>query len=286
MSGILGAVLCLGVGMLFSACDAPSGSKFRMGPTPENPSSKPQRIVSLDLCADQFVLKLVEPDRILAVSPDAGKDFSYMRSAATGVPMVRPTAEDVLILKPDLIVRAYGGGPDAAAYFDRLGIPVLDVGWANDIDTVLADIERMATGLGSAEKGRQLIAETRKRLDVLAAKGFQQNVLYMTPAGVTTGPGSLVHNMLETAGFVNFQTEAGWRSLPLERLAYERPDLVAAAFFETLTNHPNAWSAARHPVARQQLDAPTTVPLQGAWTACGGWFILDAVEALAGSVTE
>ena len=48
----------------------------------------PQRIVSLDYCADQYVLKLADEEQILAISPDAVKDFSYMREAAAGVPTV------------------------------------------------------------------------------------------------------------------------------------------------------------------------------------------------------
>ena len=37
----------------------------------------------------------------------------------------------------------------------------------------------------------------------------------------------------------------------------------------------------RHPVARAQLDGGAVVPIEGAWTACGAWFLMDAVEALA-----
>ena len=59
------------------------------------------------------------------------------------------------------------------------------------------------------------------------------------------------------------------------------PDLVAAAFFESATNHVDSWSAARHPVAQAQLRELPVVPLDGAWTSCGGWFLIDAVEALA-----
>ena len=95
--------------------------------------NRAQRIVSLDYCADQYVLKLADREQILAISPDAVKDFSYMQDAAVGVPTVRPVAEDVLILKPDLIVRTYGGGPNAAAFFKRAGVPVLQVGWAKQI---------------------------------------------------------------------------------------------------------------------------------------------------------
>ena len=246
----------------------------------------PQRIVSLDYCADQYVLKLADEEQILAISPDAVKDFSYMRAAAAGVPTVRPVAEDVLILKPDLVVRSYGGGPNAAAFFERAGVPVLQVGWASTVDgedmgSIPAIIQHLAAGLGQSARGEALVAEYRERLKHVRKRSAGETALYMTPAGVTTGSGSLVHEMLLAAGLENFQDQPGWRSLPLERLAYEQPDLVAAAFFENFTNRPNAWSPSNHPVARAQLSGPDTTMLQGAWTACGGWFILDAVEALA-----
>ena len=258
---------------------------------PQTDGNKPMRIASLDYCADQYVLRLADREQILAISPDAVKDFSYMQEAAIGVPTVRPVAEDVLILKPDLVVRSYGGGANAVAFFERAGVPVLQVGWASNVDSeemgsIPSLIQHMADGLGQAERGAALVAEFRERLRAIEARKTADTALYMTPAGVTTGPGSLVHEMLTAAGLENFQENPGWRSLPLERLAYEQPDLIAAAFFETLTNHPNAWSASNHPVARAQLAGPDVVPLQGAWTACGGWFILDAIEALADGALE
>lgn len=258
---------------------------------PDDKTTRPTRIVSLDYCADQYVLKLSDRDQILAVSPDAVEGFSYMREEAVGVPTVRPVAEDVLILKPDLVVRSYGGGANAVAFFERAGVPVLQVGWASNVDSeelgsIPSLIQHMADGLGQGDRGQALVNEFRTRLNTLQARSQGDEALYMTPAGVTTGPGSLVHEMLVAAGLQNFQTSSGWRSLPLERLAYEQPDLIAAAFFETLTNHPNAWSPTNHPVARAQLKGPDVVPLQGAWTACGGWFILDAIEALAEGAAE
>lgn len=247
---------------------------------------RPMRIVSLDFCADQYVLKLADREQILAISPDAVKDFSYMREDAIGVPTVRPVAEDVIILKPDLVVRSYGGGPNATAFFERAGIPVLQVGWASNVDhegagSISAIIEHMADGLGQAERGRALVTGFRTRLAALKARQTGDSALYMTPAGVTSGPGSLVHEMMVAAGLENFERAPGWRSLPLERLAYEQPDLVVAAFLETLSSPPDAWSASKHPVARAQLEGANVVALDGSWTACGGWFILDAIEALA-----
>ncbi|RIJ31328.1 ABC transporter substrate-binding protein [Henriciella algicola] len=266
-------------GLCLAACGAP--------PTPQaGNTDRPMRIVSLDYCADQYVLKFADPEQILAISPDGVKDFSYMRDQAVGVPTVRPVAEDVLILKPDLVVRAYGGGPNAEAFFERAGVPVLTVGWTSNVDTeevgsIPSLIQQMADGLGQSERGRALVTDFRARLAAIDRRAGGEEALYLTPAGVTTGPGAMVHEMLVSAGFENFQEQPGWRSIPLERLAYERPDVIAAAFFDQQTNHPDSWSPMNHPVAERHMDEVPVVPLKGAWTACGGWFILDAIEALA-----
>ena len=243
---------------------------------------KPMQIVSLDFCADQFVLKMIERERILALSPDAEKSFSYMRDRAKNIQSVRPTAEDVLVLKPDLIVRSYGGGPNAAAFFERAGVPILNVGWAGDIEGIKTVTLDMAEKLGEAEKGAAIAADIDARLKAIKSKpNAKKNALYMTPTGVTSGEGSLIHEMILAAGLDNFQKQSGWRPLPLERLVSEQPDLVAAAFFESTENNKDFWSAMGHPIAKKQLQDRPNVELQGAWTSCSGWFLMDAIEALA-----
>ena len=265
---------------LLAACDAEHGTAPQVG------DFRPTRIVSLDYCADQYVLQLVEPERILALSRDAQREFSYLRDLAANLPTVRPTAEDVLVLGPDLVIRSYGGGPNAQAFYARAGVAVLNIGNANTIDEVLAIMADVAAGLGESERGAEVIEETRRRLAALPETTTALRTLYMTPAGVTTGPGSLVHEILLAAGLENYERTPGWHSIPLERLAFEAPELVAYASFGAGAEHPDAWSAMRHPLAQSQLAGREVVPLDGAWTACGAWFLLDAVEALARSAAQ
>lgn len=245
------------------------------------PPPRPLRIVSLDYCADQYVLRLAPRTHIAAVSPDAGAEFSYMRAVSVGLPRVRPNAEDVLVLRPDLVVRSYGGGPGAADMFARAGVPVLQIGYANDLAGVRRVLVETANGLGQPARGAEMARDFNARLARIAQRSGGRRALYVTPGGVTTGPGSLVDETLRAAGLTNFDTRPGWNPLPLERLTRERPDVVAAAFFDTRWSRADPWSAAAHPVARDALRHRVQVALPGAWTACGGWFLLDAVEALA-----
>ena len=264
-----------------SACGAPTARQA-------GDAERPMRIVSLDYCADQYVLKLADSEQILAISPDATGDFSYMRDAARGVPTVRPTAENVLVLKPDLVVRSYGGGPRAEIFFERAGIPVLNVGWTSSIDgdeptSISGVIRHMARGLGQGERGEALITEFEARLSAVRARRDGKSALYMSSGGVTSGPGSLVHKMIEAAGLENFQDKPGWHPVPLERLTREQPDIVVPALFNSRDGWtPDRWSPMHHPIARAQLERQSVVPVEGAWTACGAWFLMDAIEALAG----
>ncbi len=258
-------------------------------PPPEDPPTAqgPRRIVSLDFCADQYVLTLVKRREIAGLSPDATKSFSYMREAAKGLPVVRPRAEDILMLEPDIVVRSYGGGPNAAAFFARAGIDVVQIDHANDMEGLEEVIKAAAEDLGARRRGAALLSDMRARLAALdaAVEGDRKSasVLYLTSKGAAAGRGTVIDDAIARAGFSNFRRRAGWGSIPLERLASARPDIIAAGFFETGDLVTDRWTPARHPVLRRRLEDGPVVRLPGAWTACAAWPLVDAVEALAAS---
>ena len=268
----IGLATCL-IGLL-AACSAP--------PVPQNvpPSSKPVRIVSLDYCADQYVLALADRENILALSTESEDDFSYLRDKAEGIPQALPRAETILALKPDMIVRSFGGGPQATSLFERAGIPVLQIGWAGEFDGLKSVLLEVADGLGAAQKGTALAESFDARLAAIQKRASSDEALYMTPGGVTAGTGSLIDDMFKAAGLRNYEQAPGWHDLPLERLVKESPDVVAAAFYSSIHKTPGNWSSSRHPVALAQLSKAETIPLNGAWTACGAWYLIDAIEAL------
>lgn len=247
---------------------------------PEQPSASPTRIISLDYCADQYVLALADRPNILALSTESLDDFSYLKDEAVGIPQVLPRAESVLALKPDLIVRSFGGGPQATVLFERAGIPVLQIGWAGDIEGLKTVLRDVAQGMDQPEKAEALITDFEQRLASIQRRTETQTALYMTPGGVTSGTGSLIDEMFIAAGLTNFETTPGWHDLPLERLLSEQPDVIAAAFYDSIHKTPGNWSSSRHPIALSQLENAETVPLNGAWTACGAWYLIDAIEAL------
>ena len=135
---------CLSVLLFLGGCgdSLPGGS-------PGDP--RPRRIVSLDYCADQYLLQLADREQILALSPDATSPFSYLREQARDMHTVRAVAEDVLSLNPDLIIRSYGGGASAPAFFERAGVPVVQLPWIQSVD---GDDEHEVIGMLDADGHR------------------------------------------------------------------------------------------------------------------------------------
>jgi iron complex transport system substrate-binding protein len=249
------------------------------GKAAEPAASPQQRIVSLDYCADQYVLKLADRAQIAALSRDAHKEFSYMRAAVGDIAQVRDRAEDIIALRPDLVVRTYGGGPNIEATLARAGIKVHQIGYAETFDDVRAAVRDTARAFGQSARGEVVITEMNQNLS--GPRGaVSPRALYVTPGGVTTGSGSLIDVMMREAGFTNFEIKAGWRSLPLERLAHDRPDIIVTAFFNQRHRQVDVWSPAQHPIiARAMRDVPV-VSLDGAMVACAAWFIADGVQQL------
>jgi iron complex transport system substrate-binding protein len=240
----------------------------------------PRRIVSLDYCADQYLLRFAKREDILALSIDARKPFSYMRDEAVGLPQVRPRAGDVLALEPDLVIRSYGGGPDIGGFLERAGVSVVQIGFPGTIAEVRQEALRIGTELGQPDEARAVVEDMDRRLARIT-KGEGRETLYITPGGVAAGEDTMVDDLLKAAGLANFQTRMGWNPIPLERLAYDRPQQIALGFAKSNRDRIDTWSAARHPIAQAQLKDLPVIPIEGAWTACGGWFLVEAVEALA-----
>lgn len=260
---------CFALGALLASVSA-----FAESATPLKP-----KVVSLDYCADQYVLALADPAQILGISTGPDDEFSALRAHARGVPRVRDISEDVLALQPDLVVRVYGGDARTRAFYARLGIATHQVAMANDFADVRAAIRETAATLGHPVRGDALISRMNAALTAAAGGETAPKTLYFTPGGATTGAGTLMHEILAAAGFVNVAAAAGgfgWQSLPLESLVVSPPELFVTGFFGMRAGHVEHWSTERHPVLRELFRHTPTIHLDGALLSCGAWFMAEA----------
>ena len=249
-------------------------------PAENETKAEPRRIISLDFCADQYLMAFADSGSIIGLSPDSEQSFSYYRERARGFAKIRPRAENILIEKPDAVIRTFGGGPNIAALLERVGIDVIQIPYANDLASIRKSTIETSTALGHPARGRAAVADMDRRLASLTAKP-QGEILYLTSKGAVAGAGTLIDELIRSAGYTNFEQRPGWRFAPLEQLAYGAPHTLAAGFFDGADANTDLWSPARHTVAKRALRNNDVVDIPGAWTACGAWFVVDAAEAMA-----
>ncbi len=252
--------------------------------------TKPQRIVSLNLCTDVLLADLVPRARIAAVSvlgPDP--QVSAAAKTLTGWPTVRGEAEEVLALDADLVLTVAYARPQTVALLRRLGRRVVVVPSAHDFDGIRAAVRAVAAATGDTEDGEAVIARFDATLARAAAAAGLGNPSARKPTAVAvqvgnlvSGPGTLVDQALAAAGFDNAVATrplgAGGR-LPLEALVAAPPDLLV------LANNPTEFRTAaadnlRHPAFRALLTRVAHVSLPLPTWICGAPVIADAVEAL------
>lgn len=147
-------------------------------------SAAPQHVVSTFLCTDEYIFRLLPRQRIAALSFLAGDTnpvVSTIVDQVKGIRLIHPEAEEIVTLKPDLVVMYEGTNPRLHAILDEIHIPVLDVPWA----TSLKDVRRVTTllgeRLGEPERARALIAEMNaslKRAAENAAKPAVRTLIY------------------------------------------------------------------------------------------------------------
>lgn len=247
------------------------------------------RVVALDYCADQFVLALADRMQIAALSTDAESERSNMRQAAQGLPQIPATLEAALAVRPDVVVRAWGGGLGLDQALSRFGVRTVTLEYVDGLAGVRANVHRVAAAVGQPERGAALVAVMDQRLAAVAAQvallppGRRPLALYITPGGATSGPHTLLHDLMTAAGLRNqaaLEPASGWTKINLERLVTAPPDVVVAGFFDLEFLKTDVWRLGRHQVVRDFLQSRPVAFVPARHLACATWHVVDAVETI------
>jgi iron complex transport system substrate-binding protein len=241
----------------------------------------PQRVVSINLCTDQLAMLLAGEGQLVSVSRIAlDQRVSAMASEALHYVINAGRAEEVHVMRPDLVVAGVYTSRDTIAMLRRLGIEVVQFDIVKSLDQVRTRILEMGDALERQEAARVLVA----RFDAdLAALREEKGPLNDAPRaalyyanGYTSGENSLATDILHAAGLRNAPAEAGydWGKLPLEILALIDPDLVITA-----RRYPGGSRA------EEVMDHPVVGALRGRGAAltdqdwvCGTPFVLRAIR--------
>jgi iron complex transport system substrate-binding protein len=248
-----------------------------------------QRIVSLNLCTDELLLRLA-PEKTasvtwLSLSPSG----SNVSDLAARVPINHGLAEQVIAAEPDLVLAGTFTARIAVGMIRHTAIPVVEFSPPRSFDEARRNIRDVATLVGAEDKGRALIEEIDRRVAAVAAKtrSVRPTAVVLNPNGATVGQGSLADQVMTAAGFDNIAAKLrtdNYAQIPLEVVALHKIDVLIVS---AARDGPPAMAteALRHPLL-SQLKQTRIVVLPGRLWTCAGPGVADAAERLSAVADE
>ncbi len=248
-------------------------------------SPAPHRIVSLTMCADQFLIALADHGQIAALSPFArDPSLSYYADKAKAYPVFRGSAEEVLSLRPDLVITFPYWRKDTLAFLRHHGVRVLEIADATSLTAIFANIRTLSRAIGHQERGEALIRTMQADLGRLARDrpGRGRVAGYYQRRGYLTGTGTLWDEIMTRSGLVNLAARLDRPSLsrlPVEAMIASQPDfLVMDTGARAVTDR--GTEMIHHPALEKVIPRSRRLYLPEALTVCGGPFYPEAVATL------
>lgn len=228
--------------LLFAACVVLMLTSCAARPPASGRSAHPT-IVSLNPCTDAILAQVTAPGQLLAVSHYSHdpRASSMPLDEARRYPATGGTVEEVLALKPDVVVTGTYLDPSTAQAFTSLGVRVETVGIAATVSDSEDQVRRLAALAGESARGQALVARIGRAVAAAHRSGPPVSALVWQEGGIVPGPDTLVAQLLANSGFASQAAARGLGQgayLPLEEVLADPPRLIIAAGGERMEQHP------------------------------------------------
>lgn len=246
--------------------------------------AEPHRIVSLNMCADQYLIALADPGQVASLSEYArDPSMSYYAERAKTYPVIANAAEAVITLKPDLVIVNRLRKQELQAILKPYGYATVELRPAKTFEDIVDQTRQIATAIGHPDRGETLIARMRSALDAVPRTyGPRPVAVHYQRRGFITGTGTLLDDIMKRAGVENLAGRLGKKAISrvsLEEIVAARPDYLL------YSDRPERGTdlgtdLLLHPVLADRYGAGRQLYLPGALTICGGPAFPEAVSRL------
>lgn len=251
----------------------------------EEPPPHPMRIVSLNMCVDGILLELVSHDRIAALSHYArDPQRSTISEAARHLPITYETAEEIVALRPDLVLTSRHSAIATRNALKRVGIRFELFGVPDTVEESFAQIRTVARLLGAEPEGEAMVGRIQAALDAarLPPNEPPLTAAIYQPGGLSAGADTVIGELMELTGLRNIAARYGvkqYRPLPLEVLISSPPDVLLVG--ETSPGAPmREEKVVRHRALRALESQMTQAVFPARLLYCSGPTMIPAVAAL------
>jgi iron complex transport system substrate-binding protein len=254
--------------------------------------ARPKRIVSINACTDQLLFALADRDQIAALTHYAVRDdFSIFTGeiAASGIKLIRGSAEEVLKLKPDLVLAGTYTRRATRDLLQRHGLPLELFPPVSSVDEARAAIRQAADLFGQKARGEALIGRIDAELASVPRAGPNvPSVLQLQRRGFVSGPETLIGNLLQRLGAANAATEIGIPRLgraSLEAALKAKAD--ALVLFDPYLRPADQGAALlSHPALAEAYPPERRIVVPGRLIVCAGPALPQAIMELAKGLAQ
>ena len=243
------------------------------------------RIVSMNLCTDQLLVPLADPDQILGLSRYSRDVWqSFAAGDARRYPKLSGSAEDILVIRPDIVVAGLFDKRSTRELLKEKGLHLAEFAVPRTLDEVKAQIREMGDLVGHPDRARAEIA----RLDdaIVRARSvvsqYRYTVLPLSRRGWVSGTDSLLSSLLAETGLFNAAGDLGIAFggyASLETIVKLKPDfIVVSDAGERAEDDGHAFLL--HPALERLYPSSRRIVIPDRLTVCGGVMIADALDRL------
>ena len=248
-------------------------------------SATPRNVVSLNICTDQLLMLVGQPEQIASVTFLARDPvLSAMAQQAEEYPINHGLAEEVIRAKPDLVLASQYAARTTVQLLTGLGYRVEQIPPAFTLDQIKANLGRVGKLLGQQARSDQLLSELETKLvNLRSVEAGDRGVFTDYEVNsIIAGRGSLLASLAHEAGYDLLGEKldiAGAGQISLETLIVAQPDLMELG--HAWDESPSlASETLRHPGLTRLLTVTPTVSIPDAWWQCGLPVSLNVVELL------
>lgn len=276
----------LALSVAASACSG-SGTETRAS------AAQPTRIASVNLGADEILIELVDPSRLVAVSRFV--DDPALSNAAGKYPpqIARVTAdlERIVGLRPDLVCANPYNSADFLDLLRASGLATFRFDAVTSFEGIEKCILALGERVGEPARAQAVVDAMHKRLAAVdeRLRGVQKKPrVFYWAAGWTAGRGSTIGELIERAGAINAASEpgaitanrTGMFELSVEQVVNLDPDVLIRDGRDSLAELPGR----ELPPQLSQMRAVRegrVVSIPGSQLTAISHHIVEGVEALA-----
>ncbi|MBO4228235.1 ABC transporter substrate-binding protein [Bradyrhizobium neotropicale] len=243
------------------------------------------RIVSMNVCSDQLLLSLADPQQILGLSRYSREAWqSFAADQARRFPILSGGAEDVLVLKPDIVVASLFDKRATRELLKANGLHLVEFSVPRTLDEVKDQIREMGEIVQHPDRAKVAIAGLDAAIARArqAATGKHYSVLPLARRGWVSGSDSLVSSLLTEAGLLNPAGDLGVAAggyASLEAIVQLRPDFILVSEAGDRAED-NGRAFLLHPALEHFYPPARRIVLPERLTVCGGVMLADALDVL------